>query len=617
MAFEHTGAGFMLPSLTLARRPRPPLPSGLWAVILILIPALAPCTFQAQTTNPQEISSKDVEPTFKLQAERNLVMVRVVVRDAKGATVDNLRKEDFQLFDHGKLQAISHFSLEKPALKATEPPPPKPTEKTAAAEPEAADETALPTSAARRFVVLYFDDVNTPLEGLARARDAADHFLTTSIQPGDRFALYTSSGEKQIDFTDDVAQIHQALFELHPRPLVGQDPSCGAIPPYEAYLIVDHQDPTALAVATIETLNCSSSRPADNLAEAQAFITQMQPFVQSEAMRYLSQSEVEATAVLRGIESVVRRMASLPGQRSVIIVSAGFLTETLRFELSQIADRALRANVILNALDARGLYTDPQIPDVNQLYANLLGRGLLSVPILTAPRFMHVQTARRQADGMQSLALDTGGIFFNNSNDLEDGFRKTAGLPEAFYVLAFSPQNLKLDGAFHPLQVKLVSLRDLSVQARKGYYAPKKPNDPAVQEKEEIREAVLSQEETHELPIDVHTQFFMKTESDARIAVLTRIDLRQLHLRKEADRNADHLTFVTAMFDRDGRVISVLQKSVDLHLRDASLERLLQTGITIQSTFDVKPGTYLVRAVVRDSASGQISGLNRTVEIPY
>jgi len=605
-----------LPSLTLARRPRPRLPSRLWAVILTVIPVLTPCTFLAQTTNPQEISSKDVEPTFKLQAERNLVMVRVVVRDAKGATVENLRKEDFQLFDHGKLQTISHFSLEKPALKATEPTPPKPAEKTAAAEPEATDETAMPTTAARRFVALYFDDVNTPFENLARARDAADHFLTTSIQPGDRFALYTSSGEKQIDFTDDVAQIHRALFEVLPHPLV-QDTSCGAIPPYEAYLIVDHQDPTALAVATVEILNCSSSLPADNRQEAQAFITQMQPFVQSEAMRYLSQSEVEATAVLRGIESVVRRMASLPGQRGVIIVSAGFLTETLRFELSQIADRALRANVILNALDARGLYTDPQIPDVNPLYANLLGQNLLSVPILTAPRSMHVQNARRQTDGIQSLALDTGGIFFNNSNDLEDGLRKTAGLPEAFYVLAFSPQNLKLDGAFHPLQVKLVSLRNLSVQARKGYYAPKKPNDPAVQAKEEIREAVLSQEETHELPIDVHTQFFMKTESDARIAVLTRIDLRQLHLRKEADRNADNLTIVTALFDRDGRVISVLQKSVDLHLRDANLERLLQTGITIQSTFDVKPGTYLVRAVVRDSESGQISGLNRTVEIPY
>ena len=130
--------------------------------------------------------------------------------------------------------------------------------------------------------------------------------------------------------------------------------------------------------------------------------------------------------------------------------------------------------------------------------------------------------------------------------------------------MAFSPQNLKLDGTFHPIQVKLVSLKGLSVQARRGYYAPKKPNDPTVQEKEEIQEAVFSQDETHELPIDVHTQFFMKTESDARIAVLTRIDLRPLHFRKEEDRNVDNLTFVTVVFDQDGHVITGQQKSVQL-----------------------------------------------------
>ena len=89
------------------------------AVILTLsIPA---STIKAQTANPQEISSSDVEPTFKLQSERNLVLVRVVVRDAKGAAVDNLRQEDFHLFDHGKPQTILHFSMEKPALKSAEP----------------------------------------------------------------------------------------------------------------------------------------------------------------------------------------------------------------------------------------------------------------------------------------------------------------------------------------------------------------------------------------------------------------------------------------------------------------------------------------------------------------
>jgi VWFA-related protein len=620
MGFEHTGAGFMLPSLTLATRPRPRWPSRLWAVILISIPALAPCTSQAQTTNPQEISSKaqtanapeisshDIEPTFKLQAERNLVMVRVVVRDAKGATVDNLRKEDFQLFDHGKLQAISHFSLEKPALKATEPTPPKPAEKTAP-EPEDIDETAMPTSAARRFVALYFDDVNSPFENLARTRDAADHFLTSSIQPGDRAALYTSSGQKQIDFTDNLAQIHQALFDLRPRPIIGNDTSCGAVPPYEAYLIVEEHDPIALSVAANEIMTCHPCPPPTTEQEC---LMEAQSTAQSAATLSLTMSETQSYAALRGIESVVRRLTSLPGQRSMVIVSAGFLTDTLRYELSQIADRALRSGVILNAIDARGLYTDPTLD---------ASRSSIAVSqdaaIIGQKHMILMESARRQTEGMQSLALDTGGIFFNNSNDLEAGFRKTAGLPEAYYLLAFSPQNLKIDGNFHPIQVKLVSLKGLSVQARRGYYAPKKPNDPTMQEKEEIREAVYSQDETHELPIDVHTQFFMKTESDARITVLTRIDLRPLHLRKDADRNVGSLTFVTVVFDRDGHMINGQQKAVQLRLRDSSLERYQQTGITMRTLFDVKPGTYLVRAIVRDSESGQISGLNRTVEIPY
>ena len=59
---------------------------------------------------------------------------------------------------------------------------------------------------------------------------------------------------------------------------------------------------------------------------------------------------------MRGIESLVRLMTTLPGQRSMVIVSDGFLSETLGESLGQISDRALRANIVINALDARGLY---------------------------------------------------------------------------------------------------------------------------------------------------------------------------------------------------------------------------------------------------------------------
>jgi hypothetical protein len=109
----------------------------------------------------------------------------------------------------------------------------------------------------------------------------------------------------------------------------------------------------------------------------------------------------------------------------------------------------------------------------------------------------------------------------------------------------------------------------------------------------------------------------MKTETDAQLAVLTRLDLHQVHFRKAEDRNLDDLTFVTAVFDRDGHLVSGQQKKLLLRLRDENLSRFLQSGISVKLNFDVKPGTYLVRAVVRDSEGGQISSINRTVEIPY
>lgn len=598
----------MLPSLMFTAGPPECHRSGwpLAVMLLALATAFLPCSLQGQA-NPQEITSHDVEPTFKLQSERNLVMVRVVVRDAKGAAVGNLRKDDFQIFDHGKLQTIVSFSLEKPATKTAAAPAPANAEKPSS-EAELEDETAPDNAMARRFTALFFDDVNTPFDSLARTRDAADHFVSTSVQPGDRVALYTSSGQKQVDFTADLAQIHQALFELRPRPII-ENHDCGAVSPYEAYQIVDLHDPNATAVAIDEVANCKPCPP--NMSQQECSNLQ-QSEVQNMAMQSLTFSETQATAALRGIEAVVRRMASLPGQRSVVVVSAGFQTDTLRYELSGITDRALRVGVVINALDARGLYTSEMYDASHANIAESQKAGIVGQKALIL-----TEEARRQTDGIREIALDTGGVFFDSNNNLEEGFRKTAAAPDVFYLLAFSPQNLKHDGSFHPIKVKLVESQGLTLQARRGYFAPQKETDQASQEKEEIREAIFSQDETHELPIDVHTQFFMKAQSDARITVLTHLDLRSLHFRKEADRNVDNLTFVSAVFDQDGHQVSAQEKTVELHMLDSTLDRFLQSGITMRTSFDVKPGTYMVRSVVRDAESGQISGLNRTVEIPY
>ena len=181
-----------------------------------------------------EVSAREVQPTFTLQSERNMVLVRVVVRNGKGEAINNLHQEDFQVFDNSKKQTIVQFSVEEPIPNAAEGATPQ------SAGKAASTETAGPPAAVtlpRRFVALYFDDVNTSMSGLARTRDAADHFLQSSRHPGDRVGVFTASGQKPLDFTDDLAKVHQALWDLRPHPLIAKDETCGAITPYEAYLI--------------------------------------------------------------------------------------------------------------------------------------------------------------------------------------------------------------------------------------------------------------------------------------------------------------------------------------------------------------------------------------------
>ena len=588
----------MLLPLTLMCLRRRRWPTWLLAAVLNLFPLLFPGILAAQVGNTQEISSQDV-PTFKLQSETNLVRVRVVVRDGKGQTVENLRQQDFQVFDNGKPQAIVNFSVEKPARSVAEAPVPKAGEKTTAAPTPAPSAPVMAT----RFLALYFDDLSTPFQDLARSRAAADKVIPAILQPGDRVALFTSSGQNQVQFTSNAALVRQALLQLQPRSRVDEDTTCDAVPPYEAHLIVDLQDPETLQLAVAEYISCLEVQIDARMAETT---------VRSNAMRALTRSDFQSAAALRGIKSVVRGMTTLPGDRSIIFVSSGFLTHNFHYQLDQIAERALRSGIVISGLDARGLYTDPTLDAGSHNFSHLT-----DIQLRDRKRNILEDSYRQQADVMASLAHDTGGIFYENDNDLEAGFRKTAGLGETHYLLVFSPPNLKHDGAYHPIKVKVAAEKGLSVQARRGYYAPKKSEDPTIREKEEIRDAVFSRDDTQTIPLDIDTQFFIKDPSDARVSVLTSIDLHPLRFHKEEDRNVSKLLLVTVLFDQDGHEVSAQEKTVDLRMRDATLEHFMQSGITVRSLFDVRPGTYLVREVLREPASGQLSALSRTVEIPY
>src|SRR5258708_8318590 len=141
------------------------------------------------------------------------------------------------------------------------------------------------------------------------------------------------------------------------------------------------------------------------------------------------------------------------------------------------------------------------------------------------------QEAFLQNDILAELADGTGGTFFHDNNDLDEGFRRVDARPEYLYMLAFSPQNLKLDGTFHKLKVTLKEPNKTTLQARRGYYAPKRLDDPAETAKQEIQDALFSREAMHDIPMELHTQFCKASGEHSKVTVRVGLDIRRRELR--------------------------------------------------------------------------------------
>ena len=566
-------------------------------IFLALISVTLPLVLSGVGQEPAETSTKSTPFTLKVQ--RNEVPVRVVVRDRNGRPARNLTKDDFQLFDNGKPQVITQFSIERTAAAGGSNP-----DKAVSAIPGV---QASSPQVADRFMAFYFDDLVMNFEAVARTRAAASKYLQTSLHKTDRVALFTSSGQVTQDFTSDREKIDAALQRLRPIGIfrnTGHD--CPELSAYEAYLIVDQNNQQALEIAKLKTVKCLCADDPRACPELEAYARRA-------AQSRWTQAEMQQSYSLRGLDALVRRLSVLPGQRGVIFVSPGFLTGLTKDLTSMVIDRAVRAGVFVSSLDSRGLYTLIPAGDASQPGPGFGGSF--------AAILVQFEMAAAHADSgvLEEIADGTGGVFFENSNDFDAGFRSAGNLTEFSYVLVFSPSDLKPDGKFHKLQVKLVgdaAKKNLTVQARRGYFASIQKKSPAEAELEELTSAVFNRAEVNTGRLRIGTQFFKPTPLEAQLKIVAHLDLKDLAFRDEADRHAADITFVTGIFDANGNFVQGLRKDVKLRLRNETLESMRAGGISVSSNFKVPPGTYLVREVARDE-SGEISSVNGTVEIPY
>ncbi len=590
----------------------------------------------AQTKAPSgqtaEVTARDV-PLTTFKTKVNLVSIPVVARDSRGRAVGNLSREDFELLDNGKPQTISRFSVEKfgekeqtlevptlPTLPRTAGPTASinSTRPTAPQMSQAAElpQPALPIQP-ERFVAYVFDDVNTRPGDLARVKEAGYQHMITSLRPTERAAVYTTSGQGGTDFTNDLGRLRKALSNITPQPEITRSSDCPPMTIYQAEAI-SKDDVMALGAAMADFISCGGT--SDN-AEWRS---------RNAARETLALADRNIRTVLGTLDGVVKKLSVMAGRRTLLLVSSGFLMlDDRRPDELALLERAVKAGVVVNSLDARALWalapgldasshtTDSQIDALPTPGAPLTGGSSGSGG---SSLLVKQQMARAEAfasrDVMAEVAANTGGRFFENSNDLRGAYERLASAPEYMYVLGFEPQNLKLDGKYHTLKVSLRNGKGIRLEARRGYYAPRTLTDPGQQAKADVQEAFFSRSEARDIPVVIQTQVNKTSGRDGQVSVVARIDVRQLPFRKEAGVNRDDVTLVVGLFDSDGNYVKGTQKILELRLRDETLQGRASQGLVIRNSFNAPPGTYLVRLVAHDSEGQNLTSQSESVTIP-
>src|SRR6266436_3060386 len=394
----------------------------LMAAILLLNASLSAFAQNAPQTPQAQ------QPQYRVHVTSELVLVNVVVRDKKGNLVRDLKKDDFTLLEDGKRQTISTFDFEnvdelktagaaEATVSGTAPDGAllRPSEKTAALD--ARD---------RRLMLLFFDFSGMDPEQIDRSVDAAKKFVQTRMQPADLIALVSLATNMRVDldFTDDKAKVLGALTSYTSGQ--GQGFDNGA---------------TGSSEGAAETGGAFTADDSDY-------------------------NTFNADRKLLALQAIMQTLGKISQKKAIIYFSNGISQNGVdnQSALRAATASAVKANVSIYPVDIRGLQAFP--PGGEAQNASLHGQSAYNGAAVLNDLNSNASTQ----ETLSTLASDTGGKAFFDSNDFGAVFSQVQKDSSAYYVLGFTSTNALKDGRFRHLKVQL-NRQDLKLDYRSGYYA--------------------------------------------------------------------------------------------------------------------------------------------------
>jgi VWFA-related protein len=562
---------------------------------------------------PPQVSKDDVN-TPAVRVSTRLVLVDAVVTDKAGQRITDLRKDDFTVLENGKPQKLSAFSFEVP-----EPPSPRP-----ALPPNVYTNRPEYDMPKGPLTILLLDGLNTALADQGYARSQMLKYLGTQLQPGQPVAVYTLAASLQLlqDFTGDIDLLKAAVEHFNPQESIERQ--------IENVAVVMPNLPVTSGTGI------QSGARSDSL---RLLFFHMSEFMSEQAKFAIQDRAFRTAAALR---LVAHRMGGYPGRKNLIWVSAGFpiditslvvrkttdvdmlaqqntmaapqvrVEESYEDLLRQLAAELTDAQLSVYSVDARGL-VGSTLADASHQGIN--AAGLLQMGAEYGANVALANSAiRASQQTLQTLALESGGLFFKNDNDVARAVGSSRADGSAYYMLGYSPDSKDWDGKFRKIQVK-VNRPGCELRYRMGYYAkdpmkwnktkPKNDPDLVTAMSMGFPAATMVVFDSRVIPPPPGPQVKVPVEFLVNPKTIAGEEM------KDGGRHF-WLEFHVAAYSLDGKLITHLDQGMEAPVKADRLQAYLQQGIPFRAELPMSPGEYHLRLAVRDTHTGFIG----TTEIP-
>jgi VWFA-related protein len=550
---------------------------------------------QPQTQTPQA--------TFRTTTR--LIVQTVFVKDKDGKPIEGLTAKDFVVTEDGQPQDIAFVEYQRlqgepipdgaavqaaaaappapptpgaplaPLAPSTSPAPPAPPAPTAQVASTIDTQISAPPSGDikyqnRRLLVLYFDGSSMGPGDQIRAYTNALKFVNSQMTPSDLLAIIAfqnGSVSVKTDFTDEKAKLIEVLQIL----IYGDDQNNDGIP--------DHPEGTAFG---------------QNDAEFNIFNTDRQ---------------------LAALQTAVNMLKALPEQKTLLYFASGLRLNGTdnQAQLRATVNAAIRANVTLNPIDARGLVALPPLGDATR--ASPGGIGMFTGGLAQAS----TNNFQRSQDTLFALAKDTGGKAMFDYNDLSLGIVQAAQAVTSYYIIGYYSTHIATDGKYRRVRVTLNGPLSASTDLtyRQGYYGDKAfGNFSAADKERQLEDALMLDNPVTEITIALEVNYFQLNRAEYFVPVAVKIPGSELALAKRRGAVRTLIDFIGEVKDDNGYTIQNMRDRLDIKLSDDTAAQLATRPIQYETGFTLLPGKYVIKLLARDSETGRIGTYQAAFTVP-